>query len=226
MGQIVWNLSQDQVWSEDYARQIDFWYHSKWWPGGHLGCKHTWSHNSNNTNWISFKLQPGVGRRGRYPMITPSLQGSCSRDKVILLHLAQLAWLASSARLGTKFTDNVAEKWVNWEPQTLVVGALCGQEWIVVGLIWRLFEINTLVTNTVRSQIRQNLMCHNCGQRFVPFYRLYIIIPPKNNRNNFYYHSFGDMTVILWPEPCSEVMCGFGCLVADWTKHTSERRNR
>ena len=39
----------------DYARQIDFWYHSKWRPGGHLGCKQTWSRNS-NTNWISFKL--------------------------------------------------------------------------------------------------------------------------------------------------------------------------
>ena len=30
--------------------------HSKWQRGGHLGCKHTWSCNSNNTNWISFKL--------------------------------------------------------------------------------------------------------------------------------------------------------------------------
>ena len=49
-------LHQDQVWSEDYAHQKDFWYHSKWRPGGHLGCKHTWSRNSNNTNWISFKL--------------------------------------------------------------------------------------------------------------------------------------------------------------------------
>ena len=49
-------LGQEQVRSEDYARQIDFWYHSKWRPGGHLGCKQTWSRNSNNTNWISFKL--------------------------------------------------------------------------------------------------------------------------------------------------------------------------
>ena len=49
-------LGQEQVWSEDYARQIDCWYHSKWRPGVHLGCKQTWSHNSNNTNWISFKL--------------------------------------------------------------------------------------------------------------------------------------------------------------------------
>ena len=24
--------------------------------GGHLGCKHTWSRNSNNTNWIAFKF--------------------------------------------------------------------------------------------------------------------------------------------------------------------------
>ena len=49
-------LGQEQVRSEDYARQIDFWYHSKWRPDGHLGCKQTWSRNSNNTNWISFKL--------------------------------------------------------------------------------------------------------------------------------------------------------------------------
>ena len=49
-------LGQEQVRSEDYARQIDFWYHSKWRPGGHLGSKQTWSRNSNNTNWISFKL--------------------------------------------------------------------------------------------------------------------------------------------------------------------------
>ena len=42
-------LGQEQVRSEDYARQIDFWY-SKWRPGGHLGCKQTWSRNSNNTN--------------------------------------------------------------------------------------------------------------------------------------------------------------------------------
>ena len=49
-------LGQEQVRSEDYARQIDFWYHSKWRPGGHLGCRQTWSRNSNNTNWISFKL--------------------------------------------------------------------------------------------------------------------------------------------------------------------------
>ena len=27
-----------------------------WWPGSHLGCKQTWSHNLNTTNWISFKL--------------------------------------------------------------------------------------------------------------------------------------------------------------------------
>ena len=46
-------LHQDQVWSEDYARQIDFGYRSKWRPGGHLDSKHTWSRN---TNWISFKL--------------------------------------------------------------------------------------------------------------------------------------------------------------------------
>ena len=32
-------LGQEQVRSEDYARQIDFLYHSKWRPGGHLGCK-------------------------------------------------------------------------------------------------------------------------------------------------------------------------------------------
>ena len=49
-------LGQEQVRSEDYARQIDFWYHSKWRPGGHLGCKQTWSRNSNNYNSISFKL--------------------------------------------------------------------------------------------------------------------------------------------------------------------------
>ena len=49
-------LGQEQVRSEECVRQIDFWYHSKWWPGGHHGCKQTWSRNSNNTNWISFKL--------------------------------------------------------------------------------------------------------------------------------------------------------------------------
>ena len=49
-------LGQEQVRSEDYARQIDFCYRSKWRPGGHHGCKQTWSRNSNNTNWISFKL--------------------------------------------------------------------------------------------------------------------------------------------------------------------------
>ena len=49
-------LGQEQVRSEDYARQIDFWYPSKWRPDGHLGCKQTLSRNSNNTNWISFKL--------------------------------------------------------------------------------------------------------------------------------------------------------------------------
>ena len=42
---IVYTLHQDQVWSEDYARQIDFWYNSKWRPSGHLGCEHTWSNN-------------------------------------------------------------------------------------------------------------------------------------------------------------------------------------
>ena len=66
MDQIFETLRQGQVWSEDYARQLDFWHHSKWRPSGHLGCKHTWSHNSNTTNWISFKL--GAERKLRTNM--------------------------------------------------------------------------------------------------------------------------------------------------------------
>ena len=43
-------------------------FYSKWRSGGHLGCKHTWSRNSNNTNWISLKLgaERNLGRANMY----------------------------------------------------------------------------------------------------------------------------------------------------------------